>query len=302
MNKIFATLVLSLTFLLVYTICSVADDKIVFIPFCSTKKTQVISQNLKNIITVSKDGGDFTNPVAAIQSINDAGIDNPYLVFIGPGTYTLSETLYMKEYVSISGAGKYVTELNGAISTNSWGPASAIISSADNSSLRNLSIKNIGGDEYSIALVNNHSSPLIQNVKAEASGGNFNYGVYNVSNSSPTMEYVEAIATGGTGNYGVYNYSYSSPVMDNLITNATGSWSSFGVFSTLLCSPIIKNSTIDSQSLGIIASGLSVVRVIRSSIINPLWQLPTNGTITCVNSDNGVDTELDINCFEVTSP
>ena len=258
------------------------------------------AMELQNVVTVSASGADFTDPFAALESITDASESNPSLVVIGPGVYTVTETLIVKPYVSIMGARQDVTTLAGAISTDSWGPASAIVSGANNASLQDLTIENTGGGEYSIALVNSACSTNIRNIIVQASGGNFNYGVYNVNYSSPTLDYVTALASGGTGNYGVYNNDHSSPVINNLTTNASGSFSSFGVYNTNNCMPVIRNSTIDSQSSGVAANGLSIVRVIQSSIINGVNAI--NATITCVNSDNGVDMELDANCFEITPP
>ena len=65
----------------------------------------VPANSLKNVVTVAKGKGQFTDPVAAVNSISDASVDNPYLVVIGPGVYTLTQTLVMKEYVDIEGSG-----------------------------------------------------------------------------------------------------------------------------------------------------------------------------------------------------
>lgn len=83
-----------------------AANQVVVIPLSSSKQ-------LKNVITVSVQGGDFTNPVSTLKSIADATADNLYLVAIGPGVYPLTESLVMKPYVSIVGAGELVTKLTG---------------------------------------------------------------------------------------------------------------------------------------------------------------------------------------------
>ena len=56
-----------------------------------------------NVVVVARSGGDHTSVQAAIDSITDAGPDNPYLVWIGPGVY--SGTLTMKPHVHVQGAG-----------------------------------------------------------------------------------------------------------------------------------------------------------------------------------------------------
>jgi pectin methylesterase-like acyl-CoA thioesterase len=76
-----------------------------------------VNRKPKNIITVAKSGGDFTDPVAAVDSISDASATNPYLVVIAPGVYTVTQTLQMKQYVDIAGSGEEVTKLTGAIKT-----------------------------------------------------------------------------------------------------------------------------------------------------------------------------------------
>ena len=164
-------------------------------------------QRLRHVVTVSAQGGDFTDPVAAVNSINDCTAANPYLVQIKPGVYTLTQTLVMKPFVTIAGSGRDTTTLTGAISTNSFDAASAIVSGADNAALLDLTVENTGGGGVSIGLYNNRTSPVIQNVAVTASGGRFSYGVYNEYPSSPVMTEVTAKASGGNYNYGVFTSS-----------------------------------------------------------------------------------------------
>ena len=84
------------------------------------------AMQLKNVVTVSAHGGNFTDPVAAVNSITDASTSNRYLVVIGPGEYTITQTLIMKPHVDIIGSEKDTTKLRGAISSNSIGSSSAI--------------------------------------------------------------------------------------------------------------------------------------------------------------------------------
>lgn len=178
-----------------------AAEKVVVMPPGLAKK------QLMNVIRVSAEGGDFTDPVAAVNSINDAAAAKPYLVLIEPGVYTLTQTLIMKPFVTIAGSGRDSTTLTGAISTASYDATSAIVSGADNATLLDLTIENTGGGGVSIAVYNNGTSPVIQNVAVTAAGGRFSYGVYNEYPSSPTMTDVTAKASGGSYNYGVFNSS-----------------------------------------------------------------------------------------------
>jgi hypothetical protein len=187
----------------------------------------VVNKPLKNVITVAKANGKFTDPVAAVNSITDASASNPYLVVIGPGVYTVTSGLQMKAYVDIAGSGENVTKITGAISAGAaW--TSAVILGANNASLSSLTVGNTGGGEYSIALLNYLASPRVTDVTAMASGGTRIYGVYN-SSSSPLMTDVTATASGGTAeNFGVNNY-LSSPVMIQITATATGGANNYGV-------------------------------------------------------------------------
>jgi hypothetical protein len=183
---------------------------------------------LKNIITVAKANGKFTDPVAAVNSITDASATNPYLVVIGPGVYTVTSTLAMKGYVDIAGSGQNVTKITGAISSES-SSISAIISGVNHSALSSLTVENRGGGTYSVALYNNNAfdSLTISDVTATASGGTRNLGVDN-HYSHPTMKGITATASGGTTNYGVYNLS-SHPTMKGITATASGGTTNYGV-------------------------------------------------------------------------
>ena len=117
-----------------------AQTKVVVIPLFGDDP-----KPLKNIITVAKANGDFKDPVAAVNSITDASAENPYLVVIGPGVYTVTKTLAMKQYVDIVGSGKNLTKVKGAISTSKHNASSAIISGARTSALSSLTVENTGG-------------------------------------------------------------------------------------------------------------------------------------------------------------
>jgi hypothetical protein len=119
---------------------------------------------LKNVITVAKANGKFTDPAAAVNSITDASATNPYPVVIGPGVYTITQTLIMKPYVDIAGSGENVTKITGALSVAFVTSYSAIVCWADNSALSSLTVENTGGGSYSIALYNGNASPLLTNV------------------------------------------------------------------------------------------------------------------------------------------
>lgn len=97
-----------------------AQDKVVVIPLNSAKK-------LQNVVTVSPRNGDFTDPVAAVNSITGASAANPYLVLIGPGVYTLTQPLPMKPFVTIAGSGREATTLTGSISSSTVADSAIVL-------------------------------------------------------------------------------------------------------------------------------------------------------------------------------
>lgn len=197
MKNIMGCVAVSAVIVLVSSVA--AAERVILAPPEPAKK------ELAQIIAVAVEGGDFTDPVAAVDSIGDAAADNPYLVMIGPGEYTLTRTLVMKPFVDVFGAGQEATILTGAISTFLYDAASAIVAGADNATLLDLTVRNTGGSGVAIAIYNNGVSPVIQDVTATASGARFNYGVYNEYGSSPVMTNVTATATGGSYHYDVFN-------------------------------------------------------------------------------------------------
>ncbi len=236
-----------------------AVDKVIVIPMKS------VAEGLKNIVTVSAQGGDFTDPVAAVNSISDASESNPYLVFIGPGTYVLSETLVMKPYVTVAGAGQGVTTLSAIITEI----LSVTVSGATNTILRDLTVKHdanggsssnaigsyahdfavfnvtaiaVGGNNNT-AIINSEGTLTLVNVTASAIGGVNNKGVYSFAGDI-TLDNVVASSSGGTNiNYGIYNY-WSGATIKNSIVSATGGTISYGIQNNYYSGLSIKNSSI----------------------------------------------------------
>jgi hypothetical protein len=279
---VFKTVSLILTLFIALSSSAVsAADKVVAIPFNSAKK-------LKNVVTVSVTGGDFTDPVAAINSITNATAANPYLLLIGPGVYTLTQPLVMKPYVTIAGSGKNATTLTGAISSASM--ESFIVSGNNNATLCDLTVSNTGGGKYSMAVsATSHKSPVIKNVILNASGGANNFGMY-IVDSSPAITNVTINVSGGTENIGMYLMYSSSPTISNVTTNVAGGT---GIYLYVASPVVIRNSRIYGSIDGIYASG-GTTTVTHSSIVGGITK--SGGTLTCINSDNGVATALNATC------
>ena len=242
------------------------------IPLNSAKK-------LANVVTVSAQGGDFTNPVAAVNSISDASASNPYVVLIGPGVYTMTETLVMKEYVSVIGTGEQSTKLTGAIMAYSPDASAAIISGADHATLSNLTVENTGPFNYSSGIWNENSSPVIQDVTVSVSGV-YCYGVLN-SSSSPTMTNMTVTVSGDFVSRGVDNTTSSSPTMTNVqvtSTTASGTGSSYAV-DINNSSPIMINVTATASggqyTRAVWIEGVSSSATIKNSTLKGVQSIVT---------------------------
>jgi pectin methylesterase-like acyl-CoA thioesterase len=183
-------------------------------------------QRVQNLLVVAKSGGDFTTITDALNSITDNSADNPYVIYVAPGIYT--ETVTMKPYVDIEGAGERATKIT-YNNTNSW--VNGTVDGVDNAELRFLTVESTGGSNQAHAIYNScGGSARITHVTAIASGGNeYTTGIKNVCGSTPTLTDVTAIASGGgTNNYGVYNLG---PVtMINVNASASGGTNNYGVW------------------------------------------------------------------------
>jgi len=147
----------------------------------------------------------------------------------------------MKQYVDIAGSGENVTKITGTVSTGTYS-TSAIIKGAHHSTLSSLTVENMGGSTYSIALFMNTVSATgrVANVTATASGGTYCYGVLVYYSSSPMMTNITATASGGTTNAGFYNYISSSTMMTNITATASGGTHVYGVINEY-SSPTMTN-------------------------------------------------------------
>ncbi|GIV96729.1 MAG: hypothetical protein KatS3mg057_1386 [Herpetosiphonaceae bacterium] len=202
-----------------------------------------------NVIVVAKSGGDFTSVQAALDSIADAGADNPYLVYVAPGVYI--EQVVLKPYVTLEGAGEGATIIRwtGGSQGPVYGSGSATLIGADNAVIRHLTVESNGtGQDNAVAIYNNAASPTLSNVTAIAWNGAYNYGIYNYDVSLPRISDVTAIASGGTNTYGVLNYFSSSPEMRNVrVTGSGGTDYNIGIYNISSSSPEISNAAITAS-------------------------------------------------------
>jgi hypothetical protein len=189
------------------------------------KHADAFQQHYQNLVVVAKSGGDFSTITDALNSITTNSADNPFTIYVAPGVYT--ETITMKPFVDIEGAGEQATKITYGDLISS----TITILGANNSELRFLTVENTNGSGYAIAIRNDHASPHISHVAIEVtSPWTANSGVNN-EYSSPVMTDVTIRVTNGTNNTGVYNYVWNSPLMTNITITVSGGTRDFGVYS-----------------------------------------------------------------------
>jgi len=177
-----------------------------------------------NVIIVAKSGGDFTDPIAAINSVTDASESNPYLIKIMPGVYGISTTLTAKNYVDIEGSGRNTTKIIGN-TTNAYSFGVVNIPSS-NTEIRNLTIEN-GVDGTSVVAISGTSSKLNNvTVKSSVAGAN-TYGVNAYWATSAILKDTEIVVNGSSTSTGLVTGN-SDLLLNNVKINVTGS-SAYGI-------------------------------------------------------------------------
>ncbi len=121
---------------------ALAQTKVVVIPLSGADL-----KPLKNVISVAKQNGDFSDPSAAVASITDASESNPYLVVIAPGVYNMANQLVLKEFVEVAGSGKSVTFLRINAGSNDSEAAAAAVVAGPNTSLRDVTVQNLSNTQ-----------------------------------------------------------------------------------------------------------------------------------------------------------
>lgn len=172
-----------------------------------------------NLVVVAPTGGDFANPIDAVNSITDASADRPYLVKVMPGTYELGlATLVMKEFIDIEGSGELTTRIRGGAAE------SGVVAGASRAEIRHLTVEAAGAEGNIVGIFNGSASPRITHVTVRAEGGKGSYGIYNLM-AAPLLSEVTVAAMGSDTAFGIFNL-HSSPVVKNSsITAGNGIYS-----------------------------------------------------------------------------
>jgi|GEM_PF-3169483 hypothetical protein len=150
-----------------------------------------------NAVTVSHDGGDYSDPVTAAQQafsgdawcVNPTA-DAPCTINIDEGVYVLNETLDLPERVAVRGAGKTATLLVAAsgvdVAVVAWGAVEdlSVINRQDSSIARAVGLRAVG--DASLSRVAVRAEGAIDNVGLEIS-----------ANFSIVLDEADVTAVGG---------------------------------------------------------------------------------------------------------
>lgn len=208
--------------------------------------------NLKNVITVSPQNGDFTNLDAAIAAVaSKASVNNPFLIVVGPGVYSVSSTLKMVPYVNIKGSGIGITILEGAIGASGFSQTAAILAMSTACQVSSLSIRNLGNSKpCSIGVYCNQNGSLDDVFVSATSDMDNACGIYTdsvkpaISNSSVSAS---APSNSSTKSFGILAEGTSAPNLDNVTINAIGGAYAYGLFHSGQFNLDVNNSYILSE-------------------------------------------------------
>lgn len=124
--------------------------------------------------TVALSGGNFTTITQALDSCVSPSPSNSYLVRVMPGVY--NESITMKKYITLQGAGKYSSYINGSVTA------------ADSCIIDGFNISN--------GIVCNNVSPTITHNFIKNVAGD---GIYNTNGAKPWIKQNEIIGCSGWG-------------------------------------------------------------------------------------------------------
>ncbi len=220
-----------------------------------------LGAHYQNVVVVAKSGGDHSSVQAAIDSIAGAAADNAFLVWVAPGVY--SETVTMKPYVHVQGAGQGATIISSDASS-AWPPAQATLVLTRDVSLRDLSLENVGAGDYNLALLATAGTmrTIAADVTARAAGGGVsNYAVAVVgSPTGVTLQRTTALAENGSDtNVGLFNSTGAAAVLRGGSFTALGGTAAYGVSNsgsstTLECEGVTALGEDGSDNAGLINS------------------------------------------------
>ena len=231
---------------------SLAHNKVVVIPMAGDDAVPI-----KNIITVGLENADFSNPINALESIADATRLEPYLVFIGPGTYTLGKALFIPTNVHVVGSGIGVTILEAGFGHATDVAQSAVVSMRGGGSQSAASLRDLSVYQYGFS-------------------NGISTGVYAVSQVDISNVDVR-VTSSGTVNYGIYFQQTSAKLKDSLVETNNASLFTASIYMNNGTN-ILAGTSIKAQS-GIFVAGIYNLNArLTSRNVDAIarWELGTN--------------------------
>lgn len=188
--------------------------KVVVVPMIESLK-------VKNVITVAKSGGDFTDIADALDSIKDPSPENPYLVQIGPGEFITTRTLVVENDVTLAGSGTNATLIQGDVGgfTNRY---KTVIQADFNTALTDFTVVARGnGGGTAAAIVGEESREIgpefgafdgmsISNVNIRVGNANNNFGIHLIAFGFNLYAENVSIDASGSQVFGIANNSVPS--------------------------------------------------------------------------------------------
>jgi len=174
---------------------------------CALPVQGVAGNGPARLVVVAKSGGDYTSPIAAVNSITDASANNPYLVKVMPGVYDLGNaSLQMKPYVYLEGSGDS-SVITSTVANADGQCFVGTVNMANNSTVRNISIKNIGlgGETHFSAVVFSDATATLESVSVFAGSDANHYNEVSAvcsrgASTNATLKNVYLEAHSNTGN------------------------------------------------------------------------------------------------------
>lgn len=203
-----------------------------------------VNKKLKNVVTVAKSGGQFTDIQKAIDSITDASTFNPYTVFIAAGSYTISDTIELKSNVHLAGSGRDATLLIADISGGGQ-----LLSMSGYTSVANLTLLHTGANSGNVAIFMSGSSISLDNVYASASGATSeNIALYAFNAPSVKINNCKVYASNGNKAYSLQNFNSDVTVMQSELKSTNATSKNYTVYTTGEAKTYIKTSQLFSSS------------------------------------------------------
>ncbi len=257
-------------------------------PFVKQSKTILAEATTRatalpaNTVQVWPGGATFTTIQAAINSITGASAQEQYQVAVGPGTY--NETVTMKDYIYIVGAGQDVTIITAPGQQNF---ASGTVNSASGAGISELTINATGGGwgtcPVGIKICgsgNFHISGVNINSSDGGQGGNNVRGISNNTGSYTGSiiigsSMIQATGADGTTALGIEGFGNSSAGAYNLFIELTGinvqCQSGFGVSLAVAASATLEDSKISANVWALYNSdGASPITANQCTINGPV--------------------------------